>query len=188
MLRPTVFLITGYARAGKDTLANALAEATNGRRLAFADDLKNATNHLFERYGLHQRVDVRREQDKVRHRDLLVAIGKAMRAEDRDVFARVVADSAKYSILSGRSAVVSDWRYVNEFVAVRDRVAPAPVVTIKISRFGLNAANEEEAEHQQAVDKTVQMTWAKNFKDGDVGNIREWAAEIAASIPNVPAA
>jgi hypothetical protein len=182
-IRPTAFLVTGFARAGKDTLAEAISEASGAKRLAYADELKDAANLLFERFGLHGKVDCRREGDKIRHRELLVAMGRALRSEDRDVFALPVARSAQYNLTAARSVVVSDWRYLNELGCMQEKLGPRPIVTIRISRFGLNAANQEEQDSIDLLSKQVQFTYAKMFKEGDIAGIREWAAEIVADQP-----
>ena len=54
MRRPTVFVICGFARTGKDTLGTALLDLLPGsRKVAFADLLKNAGNLFLERLDLH---------------------------------------------------------------------------------------------------------------------------------------
>ena len=182
-IRPTCFLVTGYARSGKDTLSEAIAELCNAKRLAYADELKNAANLLFERFDLHDKVDCTRTADKIRHRELLVAMGRALRSEDRDVFALPVARTAQYNMTAARSVVISDWRYFNELGCIQEKVAPRPIVTIRISRFGLNAANQEEQDSIDLLNKQVQYTHARMFKEGDIAGIREWAAEIVRAQP-----
>lgn len=187
MRKPTVIMISGFARVGKDTLAKLLLERVGGKRLAFADELKNAANHLLERFDLHGRVDLRREDDKVRHRHMLVAIGKWLRSIDKDVFARPVAQQAGWLVNSQRCAIISDWRYVNEYDAVVARCAPHEVIRVELRRQGVGPANEEEAEHQDAI-QSLGLDHGANLADGDLDGLARLADQIAADIPKYYAA
>ena len=188
ILRPTVYLITGYARAGKDTLGNAIIDLhTTGRsrRHAFADLLKDAANAAYSRAGLNS-VDMHTEADKVRNRDLLVAMGKSMRSINVNVFADSCADYARYAILSGRSCIIPDWRYANEYRCVVDTVAPANVITIKIGCQGIGPANEEEDKQMQILEAECFIGYEATFKPGEIGAIKDWAHEIVSTVPRVP--
>lgn len=178
MRKPCVFLICGYARAGKDTAAEAIESALPGAKvLHFADLLKSAVNRYFTALGIES-VNVKEQFDKVRFRDLLVEAGKAARSVDRDVFANDVADRARYAILSGQSVVIPDWRYLNELEAVQRKVR-APIVRILIERRGQAPANEEEARSIDAIVGCVTFDHVLSFDSGDIGAIRETAAGIA---------
>ena len=190
ILRPTVFLITGYARAGKDTLGNAIMDlhsAGRSRRHAFADLLKDAANAAYERAGILT-VDLHREADKVRNRDLLVAMGKAMRAVNVDVFAESCADYARYAIMAGESCIIPDWRYANEYRVVVDTVKPANVISIKIGCQGVGPANEEEDKQMQILEAECFIGYEATFKPGEIGAIKDWAHEIVSTVPRVPLA
>ena len=186
MHSPTVFLITGYARAGKDTLADRIVELTGGCKVAFADSLKEAGNRFFTSLGIES-VDLKSNQDKVAHRNLLVAMGKAARSVDVDIFARHAAEKARYNILSGRCVVIPDWRYENEHKVVHTIVYPAPVVRVHIMTDGVGPANdEEEASIRQIAYNGVKDT--HSFRHGDLAGIDDWAHELVGAIPIVPGA
>ena len=170
MRRPTVFLITGYARAGKDTLADRIADLTGAAKVSFADDLKAAGNRFFTSLGIES-VDLKRDADKSRFRDLLVAAGKAARSVDPDVFARHAAERARYNILAGRCVVVPDWRYANEHRVLWATVAPAKVVTVLIERQGNGPANEEEARTIGEIVETVRIDAHGTYVSGDLASI-----------------
>lgn len=187
MHRPTVFLITGYARAGKDTLADRIVDLTGARKVSFADSLKEAGNRFFTSLGIES-VDLKDTKDKVAHRDLLVAMGKAARSVDPDVFARHAAEKARYSILAGRCVVIPDWRYENEHKVVHTLCYPAPVVRVHILTSGVGPANEEEDNsiHQIMYNGVKD---SRCFKPGDLAGIDEWAHELVDKyVPQVPAA
>jgi hypothetical protein len=183
MYKPTVFLITGYARAGKDTLADRIAAITGARKVAFADSLKDAGNRFFTSLGIES-VDLKQNDHKVAHRELLVAMGKAARSVDVDIFARHAAEKARYNILAGRCVVMPDWRYENEHQVVHQIVYPAPVVRVLISTYGITAANDEE---DNSIHK-IMMNGVANFecfKPGDLAAIDDWAHELASLAPKV---
>lgn len=188
MRKPTVFLITGYARAGKDTLASAIAEALACETYAFADTLKDAVNRYFTALGIES-VNVHETQDKVRFRELLVAAGRAARSVDCNVFADHVALDCHLALMRGKCAVVSDWRYVNEHERLVAKVGRERVVTIHVDRQGLGPANEEEAATLEAIFGTVTIDEGRCFASGDTAGIADWARAIADQhSPHVPAA
>ena len=58
MAAPTLVLIAGYARAGKDTLASGILEWSQrpAEHINFADALKEAANHYMDYLGLDARM------------------------------------------------------------------------------------------------------------------------------------
>ena len=188
MHRPTVYLIGGFARAGKDTLADRIAALTGAAKVSFADDLKAATNRVFTSLGIES-VDLKAEADKARFRDLLVAAGKAARSVDPDVFARHAGERARYNILAGRSVVIPDWRYANELAVVHRLVSPARVVSVLIERTNNGPANDEEARTIRDILDHVTIDQARIFDTGDLGAIDTFAHELVDLYsPHVPAA
>ena len=183
MHRPTVFLITGYARAGKDTLADRISAITGARKVAFADTLKEAGNRFFTCLGIES-VDLKENAHKVAHRELLVAMGKAARSVDADIFARHAAEKARYNILAGRCVVIPDWRYVNEMQLLHRLVYPAPVVPIHISTYGVGPGNgEEERSINQILYNGVENS--RSFNQGDLAAIDDWAHDLVSLVPTV---
>lgn len=151
----TVVLITGYARAGKDTLAEGLELGATRRvvRLNFADMLKQACDcylQVLDLGGSGSSRTFRNEAFKVKHRDFLVAAGTFARSIDRDVFVlaftRQCRREAKVNPDEDLTVVCSDWRYMNELSIVRYILEQEgwKVVTIQVGTSGVEAANEEE--------------------------------------------
>ena len=187
MRRPTLFLITGFSRAGKDTLADALVDQLTGaRKVAFADPLKDAANLFLERLNLHGLADLRTDADKVRHRDFLVAGGKMARALRPTVFADLAAGRARDLLLAGRCAVISDWRYLNELEAATRACCPHVIRTVYLGRRGLGPANEEEAINVTGLEPLCDTR--EYFEDGDTGGISDLAHDLANEVPEVPGA
>jgi hypothetical protein len=154
--QPLVFMITGVARAGKDTFAACMMEHFNGNGnrcevFKFADVLKERANDVLRAMGVFKAgvVDFHAEEFKVKHRGLLVELGRTLRGVDKDIFARhlnaQVALFFDYAPLDVRPvALVSDWRYLNEHVFLTKHL-DAQIVTVEIQRPGFGPANDEEA-------------------------------------------
>ena len=189
MRQPTVILVTGYARTGKDTFAAAVLDLVTGaRKVAFADELKNASNLFLERLNLHGKADLRTEADKVRFREFLVAGGRMARALHQDVFADLAANMARNCLLAGRVVVMPDWRYRNELVAVQTICAPYRVITVRLHREDTGAANDEEAGSMALIEDTCRIDHDGAYRSGQVGLIRDLALSVVSSIPEVPGA
>jgi hypothetical protein len=154
MPTPTLILITGYARSGKDTLAEGIMTGISPKsgwalKHNFADALKQSANDYLKSLGLDEDgVDFYDEAFKVKHRSFLVAAGQFARSINRDVFAsRFVSKCLDFTTSHGPGVVVcSDWRYMNELRVCQDWLIRAGwnVVTVEITTAGVGPANEEE--------------------------------------------
>ena len=150
MAAPTLVLISGFARAGKDTLASGLLEWSTrpAEHINFADALKEAGNHFLGYLQLQG--DFFREDFKVENRKFLVDAGTFARSIDRDVFARHFANWCPVmkhpDNVSPETVVCSDWRYVNELRVCQDVLWELGwrVRTIHVATAGIGPANDEE--------------------------------------------
>ena len=189
MKQPTVIMICGYARTGKDTLADGICDAIPGaRKVSFATALKNAANLFLERLDLHREVDFHDDAHKSRHRDFLVAGGKLARSIDQDVFAKIGAAEAYVNLLAGRVVVVNDWRYINELHVMEAKVSPHRIVTVRLDRAFQTAANADEDVNMMVIEDLVDFDYSWSFASGDLRGIRDVASIIADSIPDQPGA
>jgi hypothetical protein len=189
MRQPTVILVTGYARTGKDTFAQAVLDLVPGsRKVAFADELKAAGNLFLERLGLNGKADLRTESDKVRFREFLVAGGRMGRALEQNVFADLAAGTARKLLLASRVVVIPDWRYRNELVAVQTLCAPYRVITVRLHREDTGPANEEEGSSMALMEDTCRLDHSGAYRTGETGLIRDLALSVISSIPEVPGA
>lgn len=157
-------LICGFARAGKDTFAKGLiAGAKDAKRMAYADNLKDALALAAHSLGLG--INYHDEAEKAVDRNLLVEFGRAMRRRDKDIFARQIEHNL-IGLQPGKTIVVSDWRYLNEYAVAKQACDQYAVKlhTVQIVRHGWTAANEEEAVSMQEViegvpfDETIYAT------------------------------
>lgn len=150
----TLILITGYARAGKDTLAEGII--LGSKRLVchvnFADSLKQSCDcfmQVLQLGGSGSSKTFRNEAFKIKHRDFLVAAGMFARSIDRDVFALAFSRECKRIAAMhdepNLTVVASDWRYMNELTIPRIMLGDDwNILTVQIATAGVQAANEEE--------------------------------------------
>jgi len=150
MAAPTLVLISGFARAGKDCLASGILEWAKrpSRKTNFADHLKDASNDFL--WGLNLEGDFHSEPFKVKHRDVLVTLGKFARSLNPSVFAENLAHFAPIQMTPGEIApetvVCSDLRYLNEVRTCQDILWERgwKVRTVFVSTAGVGPANDEE--------------------------------------------
>jgi len=185
-----IILISGYARSGKDSLANALEKHLDHMdpvRVKFANELKTALGvALVSNLGL-MNVDVftEDEAEKQAIRPLLVEFGKFARSVDRDVFVKAAWDTICDLFENGKDvAIVPDLRYVNEFNLISQwaREQEWAVTHLRICRMGNEAANEEEL---HSICSLPQADATRIFIDGDLEGIERWAKELC-SKPSMP--
>lgn len=191
--KPLVFLITGVARAGKDTFAAALSEemTRNGSKVEtfkFANVLKTALARTLEWMDVEKEglkpIDIaftESENLKPRVRDALVSLGKLARHVDSSIFARhlvtEVCGFIEFCPWDRRAvAVVPDWRYVNEYEICK-KYLDAEVITVEIQRPGYEPANDEEAESLSLIFSSVQIKHIRVAADPIT--LRGMAKEIA---------
>jgi len=135
LIMKEILLLSGYARSGKDSVANLLEEEYGYRRFAFADALKDmvaATTGisvtLFHSVQKDTPIGTLGFEGKT-YRDLLIEIADQKRAIDPDVFSRVVATQIIAS--DAARVVISDWRYKREESFLRSTLDPALYQIVK---------------------------------------------------------
>jgi hypothetical protein len=175
MSAPTLVLISGFARAGKDTLATGILEWARrpSRKTNFADYLKDAANDYL--MSLNLEGNFHNEEFKVRHRDFLVAAGKLARSLDVDIFAKNLANFCPIRMspddLAPETVVCSDLRYANEVAVCQDTLHDLGwrVRTIYVATAGIGPANQEELDsiceirEKHAFD--LELTFAPNSRN-----------------------
>lgn len=150
MAAPTLVLISGFARAGKDCLATGILEWAKrpARKTNFADHLKDAGNDFM--WSLNLEGDFHNEAFKVKHRDVLVTLGRFARSLNVNVFAENLANYAPIQMsadqLAPETVVCSDLRYLNEVRVCQDILWERgwKVRTVFVSTAGVGPANDEE--------------------------------------------
>lgn len=193
--RPVVFMITGVARAGKDTLAAALVEemmrrGNHAEVFKFATILKDAlavTLDYMKVGGKRSRpLDIAFTEDdalKPYVREALVAIGRLSRHVDSEIFARhLLTDIQGWIEFAEAShdmrpvAIIADWRYKNEYLLLA-RQLDAHIVTVEMQRPGFGPANAEE--ESSLKDLMVGTPVMHTRSAVDPAGVRAIAAELA---------
>lgn len=193
MDKPTLILITGFARAGKDTLADGIIMGSSGSfsilRRNYADSLKDAGNNFLEDIGLRSpTVDFKNEPFKVRHRDMLVALGAGARSINPSVFADLFVDAClEFEVQNGPKGkpplvIASDWRYVNELRVPQARLAGWRIVTVMIDTAGITAANEEEGLSIGQITRDVAPDFCYAFRPDSAHKIYAEGKQLAARL------
>jgi len=169
-----IILITGYARAGKDSLAEGieLGAKRPSVRLNFADMLKHACDcylQVLDLGGSGSSRTFRNESFKVKHREFLVAAGMFARSIDRDVFAhaftRQCMRDAKRFPDEDVTVICSDWRYMNELTIVNYALGDEwKIYTVQVTTAGVEAANEEEGKSIGEIVRNVPVHVNYGFK------------------------
>lgn len=193
-LRPTpVILVSGYARAGKNTFADGMIRKSRKFdgcliETSFAAVLKSAANEYLDSVGLlTASSDFFENGFKNKYRDALVELGRMSRDIDKDIFAKKVANHIlDMSELRGRNYpfVVTDWRYLNEYLVLRDILEPRGfrVVTVRIDTAGILPANDEElhslAEIRRKMAPDREFLFAPNQRDAILAEGERFAAEL----------
>lgn len=181
----TVILVSGFARAGKDTFADGLLDRVEQRQFrkvdddratlfyktSFASPLKVAANNYLQSTGQHnpqEGLDFFDEQFKATNRDVLVALGKMSRALNRDIFAKLTAERIARRDFWNKAdqvVVVPDWRYVNELRVLADILTPLGwrVLTVRVDTQGVDPANDEELQSLAEIRREVAIDFEYRF-------------------------
>ena len=190
-----IILISGFARSGKDTLANAihrqlLRQKRHPHITKFADALKGTVQGALEALDLNG-LDVFSEagEDKVRIRPTLVAFGELCRSIDRDIFVKITIEDIS-EVLKGAEypqfVIIPDCRYENEDKVVRKFAkehGAIEVTRIHIQRENNKAANTEESESLKRLNDECLQYRIALFEDGDLQAIDDYAVMLLSDKP-----
>ena len=198
-----VIPISGFARAGKDTLADAIFDHLEHDEpgysvilMKFADELKQSLQAALNAAGV--KIDVFTEDavKKAELRPLLVAYGEYCRGQNPNVWVdkvighintwadETIADSES----TGSVVLIPDLRYANEYQKLEALCIKRgwAYVPIYIERQGNPPANNSEAESIGLMaargyfsrDNALQV----GFPDGEVERIGQWARKFTQSM------
>ena len=163
----TLVLICGYARAGKDTLANGILEwsSKNSTKVNFADELKDSANLWVDSIGLSEIGNFFNDEFKTKNRDLLVQLGVFARSHNQDIWSNFLCENIINSVdddgIPYETIVTSDWRYLNELTCVQRNLIPSgwKIKTVYIETSGVKAANTEEQNSIDFIRKFVKFDY-----------------------------
>jgi len=142
LLLPNFVGLSGYARTGKDTVADILVEEFGYRRITFADRLKNFIAAVFPEVAA--RVDAvgwEEAKEQLEVRRALQVVGRAAKKHIHpDVW--IISALGDMSDYDGERLVITDVRFFNEADVVTDRNG----MMLRICRNGVGPANDDESE------------------------------------------
>jgi hypothetical protein len=191
-----IILISGYARSGKDTLANAIAnQLTRQKRhphiIKFSDSLKGTVQGALDVLNVGDKFDAFTENDEAKKsiRPLLVAMGEFCRSLNPDVFVNYTIEEIK-TTLSGTEfpqfIIIPDCRYLNEDKCIRaysKQHGDIEVIRIHIQRANMGAANPEEQRSIEALNNSSLHYRIALFDDGDLESIQTYAINLLSDKP-----
>jgi hypothetical protein len=150
-----VILLSGWARSGKDTVADNLCATHGFKRVALADPLKEAvateTGLPLELFYTDAKVEplpapIAAYPTAKQPRDLLLEHARRARSQDPDIYARAIVNR----ILAERmeQVVVSDWRLLREERFLRSALpANTRFLKVRIERPGIQT-HVDVTEHE----------------------------------------
>lgn len=169
MKQGTIILVSGVARAGKDTFFNLLSESLpqefKTHRFAFADQIKEDLKPLLMS---NFNIDPCNPTDKQKEiiRPLMVSYGTHVaRRLDKEIWIKKLFEKIKTKPFDDKTiAVITDTRYPNEQSYFLDKFKNC--INVHIERFGFKPANEEEEKNTPLLKNNANyvISW------GDFGN------------------
>lgn len=185
MQKPTIVLLCGYARAGKDTFALGMAEAAAPDliRTSFAYALKEAADIYLAKLGVHDDGNsFFSERFKLAHRAFLVEAGRTARAVNVDVFADALVE--RVATFERTHVAVTDWRYRNEYEVIQRDLGSAgwTVRTVWLETIGTFAANEEEALTIADIRRNLPFDYEFYFRPGSAEAVKDEGKRFAATL------
>jgi hypothetical protein len=151
--RVTVLGLSGWARSGKDTVADYLVENEGYTKVSFSAPMKEAMYRLNPRITVNEVVNTALrvgvdvygwEGLKERSPDIRGLLQRFGTEVGREMFdENFWVDYALNSIEDGSKVVISDVRYPNEADAIRELGGKV----FRVERNGVFAANEHASEH-----------------------------------------
>jgi hypothetical protein len=202
-MKHVVIPIAGFARAGKDTLANAIFDHLDQDEpsysviiMKFADALKQSLQASLNEAGIKVDVFTEDTDKKAALRPLLVAYGEYCRSQNPNVWVdKVIEDINTWadetvidSDSTGSVVLIPDLRYANEYqkleaLCIKRGWAYVPIYIERGSNVPANNAEAESiglmaARGYFARDNALQV----GFPDGSVERISQWARKFTQSM------
>ena len=191
--------IAGFARSGKDTLADAIFDHLEETEpsfsvitLKFADALKTDMEKAMAAVGVKVDAFTEDSAEKAKLRPMLVAYGEYRRSLDPDVWVKKVLkeigvwvnETLSETESTGSVILIPDLRYLNEYEKLKAEAEKHgwAFVPIYIERHGNLPANEQEAysiaEMAAKGCFTTGHALQLSFGDKSVERISQWARQF----------
>jgi hypothetical protein len=171
-----IIMVCGSRVAGKDTFFKLLSEISPlYKRVAFADNVKKMTDYLCRKiFKVH--IDELSSENKEKFRPIMIAVGMVARSVDPDFWVKKVESQIENIISSGFIPVITDCRFMSEYVFFKEIYKDA-LVLIEVKRDGAPEPTEEEKLHGPELYSVadIHLHWPTN---PDFTRIRPMVKEI----------
>jgi hypothetical protein len=140
MTPPLIVLISGWAHAGKDSVAKILVESYDFQKVAFADPIKQQVARDLEIplewcYDQERKAALLPNNPERTLREELIRVAEGARVADKEIWARAVGEKIQKAIQRGkRKFVISDWRHLEELWALQKCIPNACIVPTRVER------------------------------------------------------
>jgi hypothetical protein len=140
MSQPLIILISGWAHAGKDSVAKILVESYDFQKIAFADPIKQQVARDLDIplewcYDQERKAALLPNNSERTLREELICVAEAARATDKEVWARSIGEKIQKAIQRGkRKFVISDWRHLEELWALQKCIPNACILPSRVER------------------------------------------------------
>lgn len=132
-----IVMISGKMYSGKDTAADFLVKNYNFKRFAFADILKDEVSAIFGiNRELMDTVLGKKSIDAKTGctvREILIAHGNQRRSMNENYWVDSIIDKVRSD--GTKNIVISDFRFPNEFIQIRNAFHPLKIDTWRINRL-----------------------------------------------------
>lgn len=181
-VNPKIILVSGYARSGKDTFAQAMIPIlTASHRVSFAYELKEVANRTLWMLGLSD-IDLHKDEDKVKYRDILIGIARTARKADPSIFARLACRRIDEIRAAGSHVIVTDWRYANEHEYLCEKYGHENIKTVMVHKVGGVPVHSEEDESIGKILETIKIDTSITAIEGDLKPLYYYADHLARHI------
>jgi hypothetical protein len=140
MPKPLILLISGWAHAGKDSVAKILVETYDFQKYAFADPVKQKVAEdegipLEWCYDQKKKAEALPSNPQKTLREELIRVAEDARELDKEVWAKVIAEKIQKAIRKGKTKfVISDWRMIQELWALQKMIPEAAILPVRVVR------------------------------------------------------
>lgn len=140
MSQPLIVLISGWAHAGKDSVAKILVESYDFQKVAFADPIKQQVARDLDIplewcYDQERKAALLPNNPERTLREELIRVAEGARVGDKEIWARAVGEKIQKAIQRGkRKFVISDWRHLEELWALQKCIPNACIIPTRVER------------------------------------------------------
>jgi hypothetical protein len=137
---PLIVLISGWAHAGKDSVAKILVESYDFQKYAFADPIKQKVAEdegipLEWCYDQKKKAESLPSNPERTLREELIRVAELARELDKEIWANLIAEKIQKSVKKGKTKfVISDWRMIEELWALQKKIPDAVIVPLRVVR------------------------------------------------------